>query len=155
MTLLPFNIKMHKIFCSLFISQVIIKLNINEIGVNTMRHKLKLTLCGSKVNFHLLVRGKSLNELLRAELHIYCWYLWASLIFVGQQWSGHCLLSRNSVLLNYRRAKMPQSNILAILQISTFESTLNIVTPKLPQYSRAVWAIINEKKNLWKRMIKW
>ena len=45
--------------------------------------------CRIKIIIHWLLDGKSLSKLLRDELHIFCWFLWVSLIFFGQQWSDY------------------------------------------------------------------
>ena len=36
-----------------------------------MLHKLKITLCRKKTNFHLLLQNKDFNKLLQKEFHIF------------------------------------------------------------------------------------
>ena len=58
----------------LFIPHAIIRLQTNKICINkthsnAMYHKVKITPYQNKINFHLLLDGKSLNKLLTVEFH--------------------------------------------------------------------------------------
>ena len=63
-------------FLLFFISQVIIKIKTNKIGVNktlffrTVHHKVIVTFCRCNINFHLLLADRNLDKLLRDELNI-------------------------------------------------------------------------------------